>query len=71
MSEQWTTAVSSDGAEDAPEPQTEAINSTSDLDGDAAQAVVEADETTDAATDELPATEPAEDAGTAEDTVPD
>ena len=63
MSEQWTTAVSSDGAEDAPEPQTEAINSTSDLDGDAAQPVVEADETTDAATDELAATEQAEDAG--------
>jgi transcription termination/antitermination protein NusG len=73
VSEQWTTAVSSDGAKDAPEPQTEAINSTSDLDGDAAQAVVEADETTDAATDELPATEQAEDAGqaeSAEDTVP-
>jgi transcriptional antiterminator NusG len=73
VSEQWTTAVSSDGAKDAPEPQTEAINSTSDLDGDAAQPVVEADETTDAATDELSATEQAEDAGqaeSAEDTVP-
>ena len=74
MSEQWTTAVSSDGANDAPEPQTEAINSTSDLDGDAAQPVVEADETTDAATDELAATGQAEDAvqaEDAEDTVPD
>jgi transcriptional antiterminator NusG len=71
VSEQWTTAVSSDGAKDAPEPQTEAINSTSDLDGDAAQPVVEADETTDAATDEPSATEQAEDAGQAEDTVPD
>jgi len=73
VSEQWTTAVSSDGAKDAPEPQTEAINSTSDLDGDAARPVVEADETTDAATDELSATEQAEDAGqaeSAEDTVP-
>jgi len=74
VSEQWTTAVARDGAEDAPEPQTEGINSTSDLDGDAAQPVVEADETTDAATDELSATEQAEDAGqaeSAEDTVPD
>jgi len=70
VSEQWTTAVSSDGAEDAPEPQTEAINSTSDLDGDAAQPAVEADETTDAATDEPSATEQAEE-GQAEDTVPD
>ncbi len=70
MSEQWTTAVSSDGAEDAPEPQTEAINSTSDLDGDAAQPAVEADETT----DELSATEQAEDTEQtedADDTVPD
>jgi transcriptional antiterminator NusG len=77
VSEQWTTAVSSNGAEDAPEPQTEAINSTSDLDGDAAQPAVEADETTDAATDELSATEQVEDAEHtegaehAEDTVPD
>ena len=70
MSEQWTTAVSGDGAEDAPEPQTEAINSTSDLDGDAAQPAVEADETT----DELSATEQAEDTANtedADDTVPD
>jgi transcription termination/antitermination protein NusG len=70
VSEQWTTAVSSDGAEDAPEPQTEAINSTSDLDGDAAQPAVEADETT----DELSATEQAEDTEQtedADDTVPD
>jgi len=67
VSEQWTTAVSRDGAEDAPEPQTEGINSTSDLDGDAAQPVVEADETTDAATDELSATEPGDDAGAPED----
>ena len=70
MSEQWTTAVSSDGAEDAPEPQTEAINSTSDLDGDAAQPAVEADEPT----DELSATEQAEDTENtedADDTVPD
>jgi len=74
VSEQWTTAVSSDGAKDAPEPQTEAINSTSDLDGDAAQPVVEADETIDAATDQLSATEQAEGAENgeaAEDTVPD
>ena len=68
MSEQWTTAVSSDGAEDAPEPQTEAINSASDLDGDAAQPAVEADETTDAGTDELSATDATEEA---EDTVSD
>ncbi len=70
MSEQWTTAFSSDGAEDAPEPQTEAIYSTSDLDGDAAQPAVEADETT----DELSATEQAEDTEQtedADDTVPD
>jgi len=67
VSEQWTTAVSRDGAEDAPEPQTEGINSTSDLDGDAAQPVVEADETPDAATDELSATEPGDDAGAPED----
>ena len=70
MSEQWTTAVSSDGADDAPEPQTEAINSTSDLDGDAAQPAVEADETTDAATDERSATAQAEDAAADAEAMP-